>query len=63
MSEQGCTYREHEGHALCNKLCDPNRVMCPFHLMLTEEHEREKDRRQKARSLEAARLKKARGRR
>jgi hypothetical protein len=32
----GCQYREHKGESACNKVCDPGRTLCPFHLLLTD---------------------------
>lgn len=30
----GCQYREHDGEAPCNKLCDAGQEFCPHHLLL-----------------------------
>jgi hypothetical protein len=37
MSEErpGCIYRDHAGAAHCNKICDPDQTLCPFHLLIT----------------------------
>lgn len=39
----GCQHREHEGATRCNKLCDPDQTLCPFHKLLLTSHGRPKD--------------------
>ena len=30
----GCSHREHEHTAPCNKLCEPGETQCPYHQLL-----------------------------
>lgn len=57
MSEQGCTYREHEDEADCNKLCNPGHKMCPHHELLLQTRADKKDQRKKLLKAEAERAK------
>lgn len=32
----GCTYTERKGTPPCNKMCDPEQTLCPYHLLIVK---------------------------
>lgn len=44
---EGCKHREHKSEAVCNKLCNPGKTLCPHHQLIEEVRADEKLRREK----------------
>jgi hypothetical protein len=54
---QGCSHREHEGAAPCNKLCDPGHRLCPHHELLADAQAERKEKRKQEHKAEVERAK------